>query len=606
MRFRSWANQFQSYMDQHPAIARSLSLAWVASLCFLAFLWNLGSVGLVDETEPLFSEAARQMTVTGDWITPMFNDATRFDKPPLIYWLVAIAYKTIGVNEWAARLPSALAAIALVSGCFWILLRFSPLKTSAPPESHETDGSGFNWIAAWVGSALVALHPLTLIWARAGVSDMLLSACVGLSLLAFFAGYAQPEKPQTQTRWYYCFYIMVALAILTKGPIGAVIPALTIGLFSLYLGNWQKLWREIRLLPGTLLTLAISVPWFVLVIARNGEAYIDSFFGYHNLERFVSVVNRHSAPWYFYFIIVFLGFMPWSTYLPAAIAHLQLTQRSYWQKEPRSHQLGLFAFSWFIAIFGFFTISVTKLPSYVLPLMPAAAILVALFWSDRLQSGTLNRTLRWTTIVQIAVLALYTVTCWFLPHLLGPDPSAPLFNRDLEQAGFFWGSALIWGMATLLEAFFLIRRDVLGLWLVNAIAFLIFLGGILQPLTFMIDSHRQLPLRQIAQVIPEQRHPDEPLLMFGFKKPSLVFYTHQTFDFYWDGNEYLDKWKQDPKRLPAVAVVSADSLKDLKLQDYSVNYQLLDDRGNYQLIRLLPAIPKPNHFLGKPSSQRNS
>jgi hypothetical protein len=98
-----------------------LSLLWLCAIAWVAFLWHLGNIGLVDETEPLFAEAARQMTVTGDWITPYFNGATRFDKPPLIYWLMAVAYRTLGVNEWAVRLPSALCAIALTCLGFYTL-----------------------------------------------------------------------------------------------------------------------------------------------------------------------------------------------------------------------------------------------------------------------------------------------------------------------------------------------------------------------------------------------------------------------------------------------------------------------------------------------------
>src|SRR4028119_824904 len=93
--------------ERQPAVPWVLSTLWVLLISSLAFFWNLGSIGLIDETEPLFAEAARQMTVTGDWITPFFNGATRFDKPPLIYWLMVIAYKIFGVNEFAVRLPSA-------------------------------------------------------------------------------------------------------------------------------------------------------------------------------------------------------------------------------------------------------------------------------------------------------------------------------------------------------------------------------------------------------------------------------------------------------------------------------------------------------------------
>ncbi|MEG4876721.1 ArnT family glycosyltransferase, partial [Microcoleus sp. CZ3-B4] len=109
------------YRKHRPLAPLLLSLLWLGAIGFVAFLWNLGNIGLVDETEPLFAEAARQMTVTGDWITPYFNGETRFDKPPLIYWLMAVAYRTLGVNEWAVRLPSALCAIALTCLGFYTL-----------------------------------------------------------------------------------------------------------------------------------------------------------------------------------------------------------------------------------------------------------------------------------------------------------------------------------------------------------------------------------------------------------------------------------------------------------------------------------------------------
>lgn len=101
-----------------------LAIIWVTVVGAIAFLWNLGTINLIDETEPLFAEASRQMILRGDWITPYFNEQTRFDKPPLIYWLQALAYLLIGVNEWAVRLPSALAAIGLIALLFYTLNKF--------------------------------------------------------------------------------------------------------------------------------------------------------------------------------------------------------------------------------------------------------------------------------------------------------------------------------------------------------------------------------------------------------------------------------------------------------------------------------------------------
>lgn len=149
---------FQSFTrrwEKDPAFAWAMSALWLVLLCGIAFWWHLGSVGLIDETEPLFAEAARQMTLTGDWITPYFNEATRFDKPPLVYWLMAIAYQVVGVNEWAVRFPSALAASVLVIFGFFVLRRFgypTPLLGQDDDSiSADRRGDAPRWWAAWIG-----------------------------------------------------------------------------------------------------------------------------------------------------------------------------------------------------------------------------------------------------------------------------------------------------------------------------------------------------------------------------------------------------------------------------------------------------------------------
>ena len=191
------------------------SALWVAVISGVAFFWGLADAGLVDETEPLFAEAARQMYETGDWITPYFNGEPLFDKPPLIYWLIVLGFRIFGVNEWAVRLPSALAGAALVGMGFYVLRRFgvSRLNLAIAPPSEAAEAVAplgicqRSW-AAVIGSAILALHPETIVWGRVGVSDMLLSACIGTGLLAFFMGYAQPQLPRRQRNWYLTAYAL--------------------------------------------------------------------------------------------------------------------------------------------------------------------------------------------------------------------------------------------------------------------------------------------------------------------------------------------------------------------------------------------------------------
>jgi 4-amino-4-deoxy-L-arabinose transferase-like glycosyltransferase len=578
-------NQWFQNLGKRPALAVTLATSWLSLIGWLAYGWNLGNVGLVDETEPLFAEASRQMYLTGDWITPFFNGETRFDKPALIYWCQAIAYKIIGVNEWAVRLPSAIAAMGVLGLTLyvvqWQLAREDDLEHIERPSRR--------WLTAALAPAFMALSPEMIVWARAGVSDMLLTACIASSLLCFFLAYAQPNKPVVQIRWYIACYVLIAGAILTKGPVGIVLPGLIVGAFLLYLGNLRPVLREMRPLLGILIILVLSLPWYVLVIQRNGWTYINAFFGYHNLERFTSVVNRHSAPWYFYFIVVLLGFAPYSIYLPVAIANVKFWQRRHWRSQERSAQLGLFAFFWFICIFAFFSVSVTKLPSYVLPLMPAAAILVALLWGNLLKASSLTvSSLFWTGWINVAFLSTLAVALFYVPQLIGPDPSAPNFPQLLRQSNVALGGGVIWLLSAVIMAFLMIRRRRTWLMSVNLLGFAAFVIVSLMPTFLLMDRERQLPLRQLSAIVIEKRQPNEELVMVGFKKPSITFYTKHPVNYLGSNGEAVDYIKNQAANKvqpPSLLVLSQPTnFPEIGLQPR--DYESLGTKGAYQLIRV--------------------
>lgn len=610
-----------------------LSLLWLCAIAWVAFLWNLGNIGLVDETEPLFAEAARQMTVRGDWITPYFNGETRFDKPPLIYWLMAVAYRTLGVNEWAVRLPSALCAIALTCLGFYTLSRSKEEGSSAtstvrdvtdvteksegifsqsptPPLSQSPHLPLF-LSTPWIGAALIALNPQTIAWGRTGVSDMLLVACMCSALLAFFLGYTLEEgreKAEFSTvsagrfpnKWYVTCYVLIALAILAKGPVGIVVPALIIGSFGLYLGNFRQLWREMRPLSGILIILALALPWFILVILANGQTYIDSFFGYHNFQRFTGVVNKHSAPWYFYFFVVLVGFAPWSIYLPVAIARTRFWQRSYWRRQARSAQLSLFALFWFGCIFGFFTISVTKLPSYVLPLLPAAAILVTLLWSEIIadkephnrpgkldkKPNALPRGLLITYIFNVVFLLIVAGATFYCYNWLGDDPAMPNFPEAIQQSGLLNVGGAIWITAAGAIALLLWKRQQRWILVANFIGLVAFIIFGLTPAYNLVDINRQLPLRELAKVVLQQKLPGEELMMIGFWKPSLVFYTQNPVTFYRLPRGAKDYIEESNNHTSPTIMVLGYPHKFVEFGLQPNQYQLLDSRGAYQLARV--------------------
>ena len=592
-------------IEKYPALAVGLSIGWVLFISWLAFGWQLGRVGLVDETEPLFAEAARQMIQTGDWVTPYFNGDPRFDKPPLVYWVMAIGFHLLGVNEWAVRLPSALAATAMTGLGFYTLRRFgfpqshlaaatvSDTVSDSPEKSAHLSRRSTQalWLSAWIGAAAIGLNPETLVWGRIGVSDMVLTGCMAASLLAFFLAYAQPERPQIQARWYLAFYPLMALAVLAKGPVGVVLPLLIVGVFLLYTGKLWEVLPEMRLAPGVLLFVTLTLPWYGLVILANGRAYIDSFFGYHNFERFTNVVNGHAAPWFFYFLVVFIGFLPWSPFLPLAIARLRFWRLGMWRQQSRSSHLGLFAFIWFAVIFVFFTMAVTKLPSYVLPLMPAAAILVGLLWSDRMSLAGAGKKAGWgfevSVSLNLGLLLLLSAAALYSPNWLGDDPAMPDLPHLVRQSGIVMDAAIIWAAAAIASLGLIILKRTHWLWSINLMGFIAFLTLTIMPTYQMADTIRQLPLRQIAQTIVAEQAASEEIIMTGFKKPSLVFYTQRPVVYLYSAEEVENHLQSTQQTGAANSLLLVGQPNEIDAIDLDAQHsEILLSQGAYQLVRV--------------------
>ncbi|MGI0491118.1 ArnT family glycosyltransferase [Alkalinema pantanalense CENA528] len=590
---------------------------WIGLLVGIAFWYGLGSTGLLDETEPLFAEAARQMTVTGDWITPYFNGVTRFDKPPLIYWLMTIAYQTIGVNSWAARFPSALAATALVGFIFYIAQQWVKQGRSTPVASLEpkaetaspatfspvtlarTPLSSIDPALPYLITAPLALNLQMLFFGRTGYSDMLLNLCFGGSILAFWGGYGQPNNPARQRYWYLGFWILMALGVLTKGPVAIVLPGAILVLLLLITGQWHKVWQEMPWKLGIGLLVAIALPWYILAYRANGQTFIDAFFGFHNVARFTQVVNKHSGPWYYHFLMVLGGFAPWSLALPAAIA--QVIQQKTWKSTDRHHHLGLLALIWFGTVLGFFTIAQTKYITYSLPAIPAAAILVGLWWSQQRQSSSgkaqepVQGSLQGKHLGQISTFAVtglfaiaMAVAAWLCPNWLNGDPAMPNLGQQVAAFGLPYLGAAIWGVAAIAIFLAFLFQKYRRLWTINLAAMALFIALFVLPLLGLVDQERQLPLRQLAAEIRQVQTSGEPLIMAVnfFEKPSLVFYTQQPIVFINRSVKLrpeLEQLQQSGTVKSALVVTTPKTLAEAQIS--ADRYQSLATAGVYKLVR---------------------
>ncbi len=345
---------------------RLITLLIVLVCGIVIFFLGLGNTGLVDETPPLFAAAARAMSESGDWLTPKVNGIFRFDKPPLIYWLMGLFYSLPKNEIWdsfgtlSARLPSAL-------GSLFLMLMIGDTLFCWPQKGDK------QFLTPIVASLGFALSPLIIIWSRTAVSDALLTGILGISLLLFWRRMASDNNDQCISAW-----VFLGLAILTKGPVAFVLATLTITSFLITQKDWKKLLCKINPKKGFLITILISVPWYILELIKEGKPFWDNFFGYHNFQRYTSVVNNHAEPFWFFLYIMILASLPFTPFLYYGIFkafkdYLKSSKKSFNVTET----LYTYSLCWLTSVLIFFSISATKLPSYWLPAVPAAAILIS-------------------------------------------------------------------------------------------------------------------------------------------------------------------------------------------------------------------------------------
>ncbi len=516
-----------------PQVRRRVLLLVLA--CGIAlFIWRLGSTGLVDETPPLFAASARAMAETGDWLTPRVNGLPRYDKPPLVYWLMGLGYLLPGqslwnpLGSWAASLPSALSSVVVMLALAATLLRW-PQPTPAGAQG-DLGGATRSALTAFSAALAFALSPLVLIWSRVAVSDSLFTATLALSLLLFWRRYADPECQGWWPAW-----LLLGLAVLTKGPVALVLVGLTLALFAWWQGEPKLLMRLWRPLPGLVITAAVALPWYGAELLVEGEPFWQSFFGYHNLQRFTSVVNHHLQPWWFFGPMLVVASLPFTPLLLLGLAQALARGR----RQPARASLGPFAACWLLVVFGFFSLAATKLPSYWLPATPAAGVLIALAaqdlvaWRDPARPGACLWRGR---LVGLTTLALTAVLCGgllFSAHWIPliQDPEMPTLPAEMLASGLVVRAGLCFGLA-LAVALALAWSRWRPAWLAAMQLPLVLFGvAALEPLIGLGDRVRQLPVRQIAAEVVRLRRPGEPLAMVGTLKPSLHYYTRQVVIF---------------------------------------------------------------------------
>lgn len=333
-------------------------VALFALVC-AAYLYGLGAVPLVGPDEPRYAEVAREMFARGDWVTPTLAGHTWFEKPALLYWMMMSAFKLFGVTEGAARLGSALSGLVTILCLWWVAAR----------TEHEAGfaARGLGAVAASVAATTAGL----LVFSRGASFDAPLTMTVTAALACFFLAEGEQRDAARRRTLLVGFYAAAGASLLAKGLAGAVIIG---GVVAVYLLIRRKPFEIFRLGLGwgLLLTLMVAALWYGPVIARHGHAFVDEFFLQHHLARFTSNRYHHPQPFYFYLPITALLALPWTAFLASAL--FDLTKMN-WRAQDSLTRMRLLAFVWLAVPVAFFSLSGSKLPGYVLPALPGAALL---------------------------------------------------------------------------------------------------------------------------------------------------------------------------------------------------------------------------------------
>ncbi len=362
------------------------SASWRAALvgalvAALATLPGLGAGTLWDNSETAYGEVAREILLSHSWIVMHLNGAPWFVQPPLYFWIAACFAQVLGTNEFALRLPSALATIAMAAAVGYVVARVTTPR------------------AAVLSATILSTALMQAVLGRLAIMDALLDLAVALAILCWFGALRTGGR-----RWWYGGWVAVALGTLVKGPVAPAVALLVIVPWALWdraAGRRIRAFTVLDWLGGCAVFAALALPWAVALASVAGPGSIAEMIGHYTVGRYLGTIENQSGPIWYYVPVIVLGFFPWFAFLvPASI--------EAW-RDARADTNGSFArlaLVWTIVPFAFFSVAETKLPNYIALELPALAILVAV-WFDRVVDRSERRAaLVWTAVVPVLIVML--------------------------------------------------------------------------------------------------------------------------------------------------------------------------------------------------------
>jgi 4-amino-4-deoxy-L-arabinose transferase-like glycosyltransferase len=509
------------------------------------FMFYLGVPSFWEEDESIYVDITRQMILRNDYVSTFFNYQPRFDKPPLNFWITAVFYKLFGMNEFTSRLASNIFGFL---GLIMVYLFGRKL---------------FNRRSGLLAALILGTSFLYFIETQMAIIDTTLTFFITLTLYWFYQGFFE-----RQPKFLLLMGIPLGLGILTKGPVALILPAavgLTTGLSEIFRKrvNWRSLFNW-RILGAFVIALAISLPWYLAMWSRHGMSFLDAHFGYHMIRRFSTAIEGHGGGWYYYLyyvVLLFIGFLPWSFGITGSIS-------AVFKKLTGSKTF--FLFSWSMVIFGFFTIAQTKLPGYILPLLPPVALMMGSWWDGLFDETKSNSHFWWGNAIQCFIAFL------FVALIVYKKSELPAGYESTIGIFVFLPVCLVLTAMLLLITYLRTKSYRLPFKTSFVIAY-IFWAVFLMTLVPIIENFK--PSKYLAAEVRKYLTDKDTIISTIPEPKSAVFYTRHHVILTGD-NAKLAELLQSKRRV--FAIVEKQSIAYLK--EHKTRYFLIKQHGSGYLI----------------------
>ena len=475
--------------------ARNFWLAVGGIVCLFGLLYNFAGYPLLDPDEGRNAEVAREMMASGDYVLPRLNGLPYLDKPVVYFAVAAVSMKLLGPTVLAARLPSLLFTIATIAVVGWF------------------GGRLFGRPGSWTAATAVAATPFTLAYSRTVIMDSAVTLFMVIAIAAFYLAVDSANRRDVSATggraewWATLAWAALAFGVLTKGPVAFAVPLMIAIPFAV----WRRTWRPILDPVAILLFAALVAPW-VYMVSLQVPDFVQYAIVTETVRRLTTDELARSGPLWYFLIILPAAALPWSLVATMAIRNLRRWRDGQGNMDPRIGYLLL----WVLVPLVFFSLSRSKRPQYVLPLIPAVALIVAAAWSRNANGRYVGAR---TAAAILALLAIFFLAgAGLIPKLV---PASPAVAAAIPQTAIVLGIACL--ISGLLSWFAAHRREVLLVALAIPMA-AIPVGS----RTLMREIGRERSAVEIARAIDRANGTDTRVVGIGAFPPSLPFYLGRT------------------------------------------------------------------------------